>query len=246
MRMKELPSVNELYETILSRSTLPLPGIEDGLIEKAWKRANRIHDYLEDRADRMEEDCQLCEKNKARRSQARYAYDTPWEDEPVMKLFCSDDCGDTYMYEEPWAYFWCDKCDREISEQHPRNGWHIQYRDYDGDKVCLRCYENLILENGVEREKLEDGQIPGMFFSHGNGEPARAGYREVDGFRNFFVQSEYDADRFRKKALELMDQGKKVVIGYERMAMGGGEGYVTLMVKDPEKKTRRRDARQAI
>ena len=31
--MNKMPSVNELYETILSRSTLPLPGIEDGLID---------------------------------------------------------------------------------------------------------------------------------------------------------------------------------------------------------------------
>ena len=39
--VSKMPSVNELYETILSRSSLPLPGIEDALIEKAWKRANQ-------------------------------------------------------------------------------------------------------------------------------------------------------------------------------------------------------------
>ena len=107
----------------------------------------------------------LCGEKPAHRSQTRYPYETPWDDEPVEKYFCSDDCGDSYMYEEPWAYFWCDRCDREISEQHPQNGWHIQYRDYDGERVCLSCYQELILENGVEQEKLEDGMIPGMFFS---------------------------------------------------------------------------------
>ncbi|MCJ7645712.1 hypothetical protein MUO65_02225 [bacterium] len=238
--MAEVPSVNKLYETILSRSTLPLPGIEDALIEEAWQRANRIHDYLLERADRMDEDCMLCEKKKARQSQTRYAYDTPWDNEPVAKLFCSDDCGDSFMYEEPWAYFMCGKCDREISEQNPRNGWHIKYRDYDGQMTCLKCYEDLILENGVERDKVEAGKIPGMFFSYGNLEPIKAGYREVEGFRDFFVSCQWDADRFRKKALELMDQGRKVVIGYERMAIGGGEGYVTLMEKEPEKPRKRR------
>ena len=30
----------------------------------------------------------------------------------------------------------------------------------------------------------------------------------------------------------LMDDGKKVVIGYESMAIGGSEGYVTMMAKE--------------
>ena len=195
-------------------------------------RAERIHDYLWDRADRLDEFCDLCQEKPARESQTRYAYDTPWSNEPKTLYFCSDDCGDTYMYEEPWAYFWCDACDREISEQHPYNGWQIQYRYYDGEQICLRCYEKAILENGVERDKLESGRIPGMFFSYGHTEPKQAGYEEVSGFRNYHVRDEGSAYQFRKKALELMDQGKKVVIGYERLAYGAGEGYVTLMAKE--------------
>jgi hypothetical protein len=171
-------------------------------------------------------------RRPALKSQIRYAYETPWDEEPVIKHFCSDDCGDSYMYEEPWAYFWCDPCDREICEQHPMNGWQIQYRDYDGQQVCLHCYQDLILENGVEQEKLETGNIPGMFFSWGNVEAKDAGYKEVPGFRDYFVNAQEKADEFRKKALQLMEEGKKVVIGYERLAIGGSEGYVTLLVKD--------------
>ena len=37
-----------------------------------------------------------------------------------------------------------------------------------------------------------------------------------------------------------MDEGKRVVIGYERMGIGGDEGYVTLMVKEPVKPKKRR------
>lgn len=228
----DVPSVKDLYLTILERKPRPLPGFEEIVKRSAGLRAQKIHNYLLDRADRMEEDCLLCERKKARRSQIRYAYDTPWDDEPVEKLFCSDDCGDSYMYEEPWAYFWCDSCDREICEQNPRNGWHIQYRDYDGERVCLRCYKDLILENGVEREKIEAGEIPGMFFNWGNPEAKEAGYREVPGFTNYFVNGQEKVDTFRKKALQLMDEGKKVVIGYESLAIGGGEGYVTMMVKE--------------
>jgi hypothetical protein len=243
--MDKLPSVNELYETILSRDSLPLPGLEDALIEKAWERADRIHDYLLDRADRMEENCMLCEKKKARHSQTRYAFETPWDKEPVAKLFCSDDCGDTYMYEDPWAYFECGNCDRTISQQNRQNGWHIQYRDYDGQMVCLKCYQDLVIENGSERDKLEAGKIPGMFFSYGNLEPLKAGYKEVEGFTSFFISCKWDSERFRKKAIKLMDQGKKVVIGYERMAIGGGEGYVTLMIKEPEPAKVRKGKRRA-
>lgn len=140
------------------------------------------------------------------------------------------------MYQEPWAYFWCERCDREICEQHPDNGWQIQYRYHDGDQICLRCYEKVILENGIERDKLESGTIPGMFFNHGNPEPKRAGYMEVPGFTDYHVRDNETAEAFRKKALELMDEGKIVVIGYERLAYGGGEGYVTLMVKERDQR----------
>ena len=86
-----------------------------------------------------------------------------------------------------FAYFTCHKCEREICEQNPKQGYHLQYRDYDGQMTCLKCYQDLIIENGVEREKLEEGFIPGMFFSFGNPEPLEAGYREVEGFRNYYI-----------------------------------------------------------
>ena len=54
------------------------------------------------------------------------------------------------------------------------------------------------------------------------------------------------ADRFRKKALELIDRGGKVVIGYERLAIGGSKGYATLLVKDKEKKPRKGGDKQAL
>lgn len=216
---------------ILERSSLPLPGLEDDIRERARKRAVKIHLYLLDREDRIyDKSCLMCGRT-ARASQTRDAFDTPWDDEPSVKHFCSDDCGDTYMYDEPRAYFWCEGCNREVCEQHHMNSWHIQYRDYDDHTVCLRCYRDLILENGVEREKLEAGRIPGMFFDWGNEQALDKGYQEIPGFTNFFVDSQEKADEFRGKALEFMDMGYRVVIGYERMAIGGPEGYVTLMAR---------------
>jgi hypothetical protein len=166
-----------------------------------------------------------CHVKRARFSQTRYAYNAPWQDESRELHFCSDDCGDSYMYEKPWVYFWCDRCDREISEQHPLNGWQIQYRWVDEEQVCLRCYEKRLLDEGIgfERDKLERGAIPGMFFSHRNTEAREAGYEEIPEFENYHVDTEERGEAFRRKALELLDRGKKVVIGYESLAYGGGE-----------------------
>jgi len=86
----------------------------------------------------------------------------------------------------------------------------------------------------MERDKLEAGQIPGMFFSHGNPEPKEAGYFELPGYTEFFIKDPGSVEEFRSKALEMIDRGFKVVIGYERLGIGGGEGYVTLLAKEPD------------
>jgi len=232
------PNLDVIYKRILQKSGQPLPGYDEIIQNQTLTRALKIYHYLQDRADRLNEYCYSCSDRLARRSLTRYVYETPWDDQEVEKLFCSDDCEYNYLYGGDFSYFICGKCEREICGQNPRNGWHIQYRDYDDETVCLKCYEDLILTNGVEREKLENGKIPGMFFSYGNLEPKQAGYREVLGFTNFFISNSEQTERFRKKALELMDKGRKVVIGYERMAIGGGEGYVTMFEKAEEKSKR--------
>jgi hypothetical protein len=186
-----------------------------------------------ERSDRREEDCILCLDKKARNTQTRWVYETPWDEQETEKPFCSEACADIYLYEGDFSYFWCDPCGRDICQRHPANGWQVQYRMVDDEEICLSCYQEKLLDEGheFERERLKSGQIPGMFFSYGNLEPRRAGYEEVTGFTVYFVNDSEKADRFRKKALDLMDEGHKVVIGYERLAIGGGEGYVTLMAK---------------
>jgi hypothetical protein len=197
----------------------------------ALNRAEKINSYLLERSDRMEEDCVICLDKKARHTETRYVYETPWDDQDTGKLFCSEECADVYLYEGDFSYFWCEPCQRDICERHPANGWQVQYRMVDDEQTCLRCYQDYIFENGVEREKVESGEIPGMFFSYGNSEPKEAGYSEISGFSDYFISDSEKADRLRKKALELMDDCYKVVIGYERLAIGGSEGYVTLMAK---------------
>lgn len=209
---QEVPSAKQLYETILRRSSLPPPGLEQELHERAAERAIKIHNYLDDRADRIDKLCLNCLKT-ARKSRTREAWDKPFDEHPIEKYFCTDECGDSHMYRDPWAYQRCGECERDVCYQNPDNGWHVQFRDYDGKEACLKCYKDIILENGVEQEKLEAGQIPGMFFDLGNPDALEAGYREVDGFSNCFIKSQKSVEAFTKKALGLMDQGHKVVVG---------------------------------
>jgi len=228
--------LSEIYGKLLRKSGPPLPGFEEAVEEQLFSRALKIYHYLLERADRLDVECDGCWDRSARGSFTRYVFDTPWDKKETEKHFCSEDCETNYLYGGDFSYFTCEECEREICGQNPRNGWHIQYRDYDGETVCLKCYEDLIFRNGVEREKLEKGIIPGMFFSLDNSEPVEAGYREVPGFTDFFIYNQNDVNRFIKKALRLMEKGRKVVIGYERLAIGGSEGYVTMFEKDAEKR----------
>lgn len=73
-----------------------------------------------------------------------------------------------------------------------------------------------------------------MFFSRGNSEAIEAGYEEVEDFTEYFIRTNDSIKRFCDKAIELIDEGYQVVVGYESMAIGGSEGYVTLLAKKKE------------
>lgn len=158
-------------------------------------------------------------------------YDTPWEDKGRLLYFHSDECEQAYTNSGDFDYWTCDQCERQVCTQNPRNGWMWQYRNHaDLGEICLRCYEKVILENGQPRIDFEGNKIAGgMFFSGDNREPLNAGFEEVDGFYNYFVQDGAAAKRYNRKALELIDASYKVITAYERLAIGGLEGYITML-----------------
>jgi uncharacterized protein YcsI (UPF0317 family) len=91
----------------------------------------------------------------------------------------------------------------------------------------------MILENGVDREHFEEGKLEGMFFSGNNHEPLDAGYLIDERVHNVRVAGSDKAKEICKIALDYIDKGGKVIIGYESMAIGGIEGYVTLFFDTP-------------
>ena len=191
-------------------------------------------------------ECHECGSRKFKsRLYRTEVYDTPWEDTPntiyhckVMPKFMKRDYNYDWresclelLDDTSWAdfrYFHCPCCGRYVCEQNPRNGWHSQYRMLHDEQICLKCYEEHILAHGIDREELGDGHLPGMFFSGDNSEPLDAGYHIVPPFYDYRVG---DPEPIIARALELIDSGQQVIIGYERLAIGGLEGYVTLFAK---------------
>jgi len=159
--------------------------------------------------------------------------DLPPQDERSYLSYPEDNCY-SRLFDTSWAdfrYFVCEICGRTVCRQNPRNGWHSQYRVMDdGTEICLKCYEEMILESGCEREKFAAYKIPGMFLDEDD--VIAHGYKPVFGFCHYFINSQETVKKLCRRALELIDKGYKVVVGYESMGIGGSEGYVTLYVKE--------------
>jgi hypothetical protein len=176
--------------------------------------------------------CGFLERQYYRQGGHLELYDTPWDEKPKLRYFHSDDCEESYLHPGDFNFIDCEGCNRTICEQNPANGWHVQFRDYDGNYLCLRCYQDSVLTAGQPRSDFEGSKIGGgMFFSWNNSEAREAGFEAVDGFRNYFVRGRDDARIFNQKALELIDTGNSVITAYERMAIGGLEGYITMMAR---------------
>jgi hypothetical protein len=179
-------------------------------------------------------------------------YDSPFDEEATTIYVCRNpsseyhggyggtigECGSCFdlLFDTGWGdfrYFPCDRCNRIVIRQCPSNGWHSYTRiTDDGEEICLRCYEEDVYANGLPRAKFADNQIPGMFYNRGD--LGEHGFELVDEFDDYFVNSEDRARRLCEAAIRLIDAGHKVAIDYERLGIGGGEGYVSLYQKPPE------------
>jgi DNA repair protein RadC len=167
-------------------------------------------------------------------------YDSPWGKPKEIHLHVDNEIREDYgisceqaLYDEQWSdfrFFNCSICNRIIIRQCPSQGWHSYVRETeDGEEVCLRCWEEDIYENGLPREKFEKGQIPGMFYNRRDLEGH--GFERVPGFDNFPIKTGFNARAFCDAAIRVMDEGCLVAVDYERMAIGGLEGYVTMWAK---------------
>jgi hypothetical protein len=195
-------------------------------------------------------ECRECGDTKDVRAMYRYElYYHPWDKEPHIAYLCKkatwtkgdrrygwlESC-DELLTDSGWAdfrFFECDGCHRWVCEQNPDNGWMTQVRNLaDGEvRLCLKCYEENLYANGVDREDLENNTLPGMFLNHS--ELIQNDF--IEEMSDVYIRGKEDAKRVCQRGLELMDSGHIVLIAYERMAIGGLEGYVSLYSKKQEK-----------
>lgn len=177
--------------------------------------------------------CNLVEEDYQLKGAFAELYDTPWDEAPRVVWFCSDECEHAYCSSGEFDYVACRACARRVCEQNPRNGWHIQFRDHENlGHVCLRCYQDEILENGQPRSDFESESIRGgMFFSWGNTEPKDAGFLDVVRFKDYFVEGPESARKYNAHALSLIDSQSMVLTAFDRLAIGGLEGYITMMAR---------------
>ena len=174
-------------------------------------------------------------------------YDDPWEDtatiiwahdserRPVpygVAQSCLEAIESPHMTD--FHYFGCECCGRMVIVRCPSNGWHSYRRMVNEfEEWCLACVEDTLLAKGIAGfpaeldEVLNTGLLFGMFFD--------VNALEDDGWvatqYRVFINSEESAMGLASEAKRLHDQGRLIIIGYESMAIGGSEGYVTLFSK---------------
>jgi hypothetical protein len=149
-------------------------------------------------------------------------FESPFDDKGHLYHVCGDDDCYTTVDENT---FWCSYCGRQVNES---NGMMKQYRFNEcDDQICLKCYEEDVIENGQPREDFEGVNVKGMFA------PAveKNGYSPVEEFQNYFINDEQSIKTYNKKALDLIDRGCKIVTDYERLSICGGEGYISMWAK---------------
>lgn len=164
-------------------------------------------------------------------------FDTPWPDTGRLAYYCSDECFEKDSSSSGWSdfgYFSCEHCYRLVCERNPANGYMGQYRIVDEcDQICLRCYEESLLESGQPDEDYDSDVIKGgMFFNRGNPELEGAGYECLIPERR--IAGGPDVDRWNTEAREHIAKGYQLVTAFESMGIGGGEGYISLYGKHRE------------
>lgn len=229
-----ISSIRKARAIVRSKYSLPLPGFKSLVEKRIKKRSDRLFAYLMDRASRLNQPCEVCANTQSRSTFTIKVYEDPWKPDLEFEYhyFCSGACMVEFRDSENWSYFTCDECGRIIHRQHPKNPCHIQSRHYHTQELCLRCYEKVILKNGIDSFTLmsKNALDAGMFLSKTYSEMYSLGYRDI--ITNFFIyKSKDNAKSFITEACRTIHRGQQIVIGYEKMSRDGDEGSMTLWAK---------------
>jgi hypothetical protein len=163
-------------------------------------------------------------------------FDDPWATEACHVVLHDDnDEGNGTCLEKlfdtscsDFRYFECEICHRVIIRQCPDNGWRSYVKERNGAEICIKCWQDDILEHGHSLESLDQG-IPGEFFNHSDLNTFL--WSLVSGCNNVHVLSISQSKEILQRAKNLIKQRYKVLFNINSMAYGGSEGYVSLYCK---------------
>lgn len=152
-----------------------------------------------------------------------------------------------------FPYVECPECLRLVCFRNPGNGYMGQFRtapkyhdskdnssdndssDNDSnDKICLQCYEKVIMDKGQPRSDFESGHIGGGMFYNAI-EWKEGGYQKMPEYDHAYIRSSSDAGKYNKRARDLIDEGAQVITGFDSIGMGL-EGYITMFARLPKTK----------
>jgi hypothetical protein len=162
-------------------------------------------------------------------------YDRPFDESPNDMKFGSyfaRDCMVGQIYSKDFNYSFCESCGRYVCEQNPSNGWHSQgHIDESGYFECNKCYEERTLDQGINDE-FDGSSIPGQFYNFDDIEAAGWQLCEDNLLAGHGYSDYKDPEGVIGKIDQLINSGKKVLVNYGAMAIGGMGGYVDIYVKD--------------
>lgn len=184
--------------------------------------------------------CHECGK-KFKRGESRTTieiYDDPWATKPcTVRVHIGNDEGDgdclDKLTDKSWASFRyqeCPICQRMIVSQHLDNGWRLFFKEADGEEICVRCYQEIRLEDGDPAEAFTGESPMGDFFNPSD--ISAHDWALVPGYHDHFISGKESAEKFCGTALSLIRNGNKVLVDWGAQAYGGGEGYYSLYVKE--------------
>ena len=162
--------------------------------------------------------------------------DDPWATKPrIIAVHRDNETEGSYgscldhLTDTSWCdhrYMECPLCERMVLMH---NGWRSYVKHIGDDEICVRCYQDLRLEEGEPADAFEEGKIPGDFYT--SNDLSVYGWGCVPGFLGVHITGEESVNRFCQQALKLLQEGYKVLVNYDSMGIGGSEGYISLHVK---------------
>ncbi len=170
--------------------------------------------------------CEICERiqtiaarpqgdnsNRGRYSWKHWYFASPWDEEETLFDMVCDDCGDKGRNDGSFAPEYCDHCNRYIIQRNPSNGYRNYFTLYQEEMICVRCYQEEMMEHGITDEDVEDGHLSCDFYTES--ELRDAGFDEGRTFTDFDKPTllAYVAAVRSNGSIVLFDQGRTSIIG---------------------------------